>query len=92
MGLSTVGILARTLIEAGWSCAIPVVIASCVSQSGERRIATTLDVLAHPVTKLDLRGPALLIIGEVAGMDAAGLVEHIEQSTPPAAAREVAHA
>jgi len=91
MGLSTTGTLAHTLIEAGWSCAMPVIIASRISQPGERRIATTLDVLAHPSTKLDLSGPALLVIGEVAGMDAAGLVKRIEQIIP-AVPREVVHA
>lgn len=90
MGLSTSGMLARTLIGSGWSSAMPVIVASCISQAGERRIATTLDVLADPATKLDLTGPALLIIGEVAGLDAAGAVEHLAQ--PISNLREVAHA
>jgi uroporphyrin-III C-methyltransferase/precorrin-2 dehydrogenase/sirohydrochlorin ferrochelatase len=84
MGLSTSGVLARTLLEAGWSRAMPVIVASRISQSGERRIATTLDVLANPATKLDLTGPALLIIGEVAGLDAAGAIERLfEHAVPP---------
>ena len=84
MGLSTSGVLAQTLIQSGWSPAMPVIVASRISQSGERRIATTLDVLANPATKLDLTGPALLIIGEVAGLDAAGAIErHFEHAAPP---------
>jgi uroporphyrin-III C-methyltransferase/precorrin-2 dehydrogenase/sirohydrochlorin ferrochelatase len=77
MGLSTSGALARRLLDAGWSPAMPIVIASRISQAGERRIATTLDVLAEPSTELGLTGPALLIVGEVAGLDMAGLVERL---------------
>lgn len=51
---------------------MPVLLASRVSQEGERRIAGTLDDLASSATRLDLSGPVLLIIGEVAGLDAAG--------------------
>ena len=92
MGLSTSGDLARTLIDAGWSPAMPVIIASRISQPGERRIAITLDVLAAPSTKLDLTGPALLIVGEVAGLDAAGIVERLAQQVPQQDHIEVVHA
>ena len=93
MGLATSRVLAQTLIDAGWSPAMPVIIASRISQAGERRIATTLDVLAAPSTVLDLTGPALMIIGEVAGLDAAGAVERIGQLQTLAPVRnEVAHA
>lgn len=92
MGLSTSGVLARTLIQSGWSPAMPVIVASRISQAEERRIATTLDALAAPATKLDLTGPALLIIGEVAGLDAAGVVERLAQHVPVSNLREVVHA
>lgn len=92
MGLATSRVLAQTLIDAGWSPAMPVVIASRISQPDERRIATTLDVLAENSTKLDLTGPALLIIGEVAGLDAAGAIERIVQHAPLVAYHEVAYA
>ena len=92
MGLSTSGVLARTLIASGWSPAIPVIVASRISQAGEQRIATTLDVLADPATMLGLTGPALLIIGEVAGLDAAGTIEHLAQHIPISDLREGAHA
>jgi uroporphyrin-III C-methyltransferase/precorrin-2 dehydrogenase/sirohydrochlorin ferrochelatase len=71
---------------------MPVIIASRVSQPGERRIAITLDVLAAPSTKLDLTGPALLIVGEVAGLDAAGIVERLAQQVPQQDHIEVVHA
>ncbi len=92
MGLATSGVLARTLIDAGWSPAMPVILAARVSQEGERRISTTLDVLASPATRLDLSGPVLLIIGEVAGLDAAGAIERLARRAPQADHREVAHA
>ena len=92
MGLATSGALARTLIDAGWSPTMPVILASRVSQDGERRIATTLDVLASSATRLDLSGPVLLIIGEVAALDAAGAIERIAQRLPQAEHREVARA
>jgi uroporphyrin-III C-methyltransferase/precorrin-2 dehydrogenase/sirohydrochlorin ferrochelatase len=91
MALSTSGVLARTLIGSGWSPALPVIIASRISQAGERRIATALDVLADPATKIDLTGPALLIIGEVAGLDAAGALECLAQHAPISDLREGAH-
>jgi len=92
MGLATSRALAEKLLRAGWSPAIPVLVASRVSQSGERRIATTLDVLADRSTTLDLSGPALLIIGEVAGLDAAGAVERIERAMSRSDRSEAAHA
>jgi uroporphyrin-III C-methyltransferase/precorrin-2 dehydrogenase/sirohydrochlorin ferrochelatase len=92
MGLATSGLLARTLIDAGWSPAMPVLLASRVSQEGERRIAGTLDDLASSATRLDLSGPVLLIIGEVAGLDAAGAIERLVGRMPQVEHREVAHA
>jgi uroporphyrin-III C-methyltransferase/precorrin-2 dehydrogenase/sirohydrochlorin ferrochelatase len=92
MGLTTSSVLAKALIDAGWSPAIPVLIASRVSQEGERRLATALDVLASSSTKLDLTGPALLIIGEVAGFAAAGSIERVPQSVARIASSEVAYA
>lgn len=92
MGFATSSVLARTLIDSGWSPAMPVILASRVSQEGERRIATTLDVLASSSTKIDLSGPVLLIIGEVAGLDVAGAIERIARHVPQPDRREVAHA
>lgn len=92
MGLATSGALARELLDAGWSPAMPVIVASRISQAGERRIAITLDVLAARTTALDLMGPALLIIGEVAGLDVAGAIERIAQHVPHVDRSEVAHA
>lgn len=82
MGLSTSGILARTLFDAGWSPATPIIAVSRVTQHGERRVATTLDVLADDAHKLELEGPTLLIVGEVAGLAAAGAIERLARDVP----------
>jgi uroporphyrin-III C-methyltransferase/precorrin-2 dehydrogenase/sirohydrochlorin ferrochelatase len=71
---------------------MPIVIASRISQAGERRIATTLDVLAEPSTELGLTGPALLIVGEVAGLDMAGLVERLTHRTVHSTSGALAYA
>ena len=80
MGLSTARQLAGKLLASGWSPATPVIAAANVSQSGERRISTSLDVLA--AERLNLEGPTLLVIGEVASLDPAGRIERLERSEP----------
>jgi len=44
-------------------------------RDNERRVATTLAELAAEPERLQLKSPAILIFGEVAGLPAAGLVE-----------------
>lgn len=86
MAVATAGALAQALIDAGWSCATPVVAVERASRETERRVQTTLDVMAHAPERLHLKGPALLICGEIAGLTPAGSVEvvaskDIEQTT-----------
>jgi uroporphyrin-III C-methyltransferase / precorrin-2 dehydrogenase / sirohydrochlorin ferrochelatase len=92
MGLATSAALATTLLDAGWSRATPLIALSRVSQAGERRVSTTLDVLASHPDGLGLTGPTLLIIGEVASLAAAGVVERLTETAPSQRPREVAHA
>lgn len=82
MGLATSAILAERLISAGWSPKTPVIAVARATQQGERRIGTTLDVLAAREGLADLTGPALLIVGEVASLDAAGAVERLQHALP----------
>ena len=79
MGLSTSGALASRLVESGWPPTTPVLAVARATQEGERRIATTLDGLIASGGALGLSGPTLLIIGEVASLDAAGLVETLDR-------------
>jgi len=47
------------------------------SRDSERRVVTTLADLAAEPEHLQLKSPAVLIFGEVAGLPAAGLVEDV---------------
>lgn len=92
MGLSTAQALATHLIAAGWHATTPVLAVARVSQPDERRIATTLDVVATRTGALTLSGPALLVIGDVASFDVAGHVERIGRLAPVQTERELSHA
>lgn len=81
MGLATAPVLARQLLESGWSPATPVLAIARVTQQGERRIGTTLDVLAHQSTGIALTGPVLIIIGEVASLDPAGEIDTLDNAS-----------
>ncbi len=75
MGLSTGWKLAAALIDAGWSKSTSVVVVARVSQPGERRVALTLGDLAATADGLDLKGPALILIGRIMQHAAAGKLE-----------------
>lgn len=77
MGVATSGALAQALIAAGWSRATPVIAVERASHPEERRVATSLDVIAEDPGRMGLKGPAILIIGEIAGLTPAGAVERI---------------
>ncbi len=66
MGLSTAPMIAAQLIAAGRSRATPVVVVENASRSDQRALTTTLGALPDAVKVLD--GPAILLIGEVAGL------------------------
>jgi uroporphyrin-III C-methyltransferase len=92
MGRSTAGLLAERLIEAGWSPATPVLAVSRVSQPVERRVGTTLDRLHLALDTLGVAGPTLLVIGEVASLDVAGVVERYGDDVSQRSTKELAHA
>ena len=77
MAVSTSGALASMLLAAGWSPATPVIAVEQASHPTERRVVTTLDVLATNSERLDLHKAAVLIVGEVAGLDPAGAVTRL---------------
>jgi len=62
MGLSTAGVIAERLLNAGRDTATPVLVVINASRPDEQRLATTLSGLARAVE--GLAGPALLMIGE----------------------------
>ena len=74
MGLATARRLAKELVRRGWSPAMPVLAISHISQDDERRVLTSLDGIGDDQALDGLSGPTLLIIGEVASLNASGLL------------------
>jgi uroporphyrin-III C-methyltransferase len=68
MGLSTAPRIAARLMAAGRAGSTPVLVVENASLADERRVASTLSGLGEDVKNLD--GPALLVIGEVAALEA----------------------
>ena len=66
MGLSTAPMISRRLIAAGRAASTPVVVVENASRTDQRTVMTTLVDLPDAVRSLD--GPAILLIGDVAGL------------------------
>jgi uroporphyrin-III C-methyltransferase / precorrin-2 dehydrogenase / sirohydrochlorin ferrochelatase len=77
MGVSTAGIIAKRLLEAGFRPGLPVIAVENASRDDERRVRATIAELAETPERLGLKSPAVLLFGEVAGLPAAGMVETI---------------
>jgi uroporphyrin-III C-methyltransferase / precorrin-2 dehydrogenase / sirohydrochlorin ferrochelatase len=92
MGLATAGMLATTLIDAGWSPATPIIAIERASQPNERRVATSLDRLAQDAKCLGLSGPTLLLVGEITSLPAAGPIIHLDRMPVQAQQPEAAFA
>ncbi|MFZ4807527.1 MAG: uroporphyrinogen-III C-methyltransferase [Hyphomicrobiaceae bacterium] len=83
MGISTAGVLAERLIACGWAGTTPVVAVERATSFDERRVATTLASLAADPQRLGLGGQSLMLIGEVAGLPLAGVVERFALGEKP---------
>ena len=90
MAIATAHLLADALTSAGWNTSCPVLVVENASLQYERRVRTTIAGLANGRSTLGLKGPAVMLIGEVAGLDVAGSV--IEEHEASAHTRELAHA
>ena len=77
MGVTTAATIAQKLLDAGFRPELPVIAVENASRDDERRVGTTIAALAGHPESLGLRSPAVLIFGEVAGLQAAGVVEDI---------------
>ncbi len=66
MGVSTAGLIAGRLIDAGRAASTPALIVENASRADERRFLTTLAGLAGAAE--GLKGPALLMVGEAMAM------------------------
>ena len=78
MGTSVADELAAQLLAAGWQPSCPVLVVENASRPDERRFRTTVGELAEAPRRLGLAGPAILLIGEVAGLPVAEPVEALE--------------
>ncbi len=77
MGVTTAGVVAKKLLDAGFAPSLPVIGVENASREDERRVAATIaDLAAHP-ERLGLKSPAILIFGQVASLPAHGLIEDI---------------
>jgi uroporphyrin-III C-methyltransferase/precorrin-2 dehydrogenase/sirohydrochlorin ferrochelatase len=77
MGVTTAGVIAKKLLEAGFAPSLPVLAVENASREDERRVAATIADLATNPERLGLNSPAILIFGEVAGLPAYGIVEDV---------------
>ncbi len=77
MGVTTAGVIANRLLEAGFRPGLPVIAVENASREDERRVRATIAELAENSARLGLESPAVLIFGEIAGLPAAGVVETI---------------
>ncbi|HEX7531770.1 MAG TPA: SAM-dependent methyltransferase, partial [Methyloceanibacter sp.] len=77
MGVTTAGAIASKLLAAGFAASLPVIAVENASREDERRVAATIAHLAANPERLNLKSPAILIFGEVAGLPAHGMVEDI---------------
>ncbi len=71
MGVETAPVIARKLIAAGLAPATPIAIVENGTRAEEVRVFGTLAELPYLISEEGITGPALLIIGEVAGLPAA---------------------
>lgn len=70
MAVRTADSLASALLDAGWPGTCPVLAVENVSRPEERQLLATIGDLAQGAAALGLTGPAVLLIGEVAGLAA----------------------
>ncbi len=77
MGVTTAGVIAKRLLEAGFRPGLPVIAVESASREDERRVRATIAELAEAPERLGLNSPAVLIFGEIAGLPASGVVETI---------------
>ena len=68
MGVGTSAVISEKLIEAGQDADVPVAVIENGTRENEIRVFGRLRDLPNLITDNEIKGPALLIIGEVAGL------------------------
>ena len=75
MGLGRLEKLAQELVEAGKSSSCPAAVIENGSLPGQRTVRGTLADIAGKAKEANLRTPAVIVVGETAGVDLSGLPE-----------------
>jgi uroporphyrin-III C-methyltransferase/precorrin-2 dehydrogenase/sirohydrochlorin ferrochelatase len=68
MGVGTSAAIAENIIRAGRAPSTPVAVIENGTRANEIRVYGTLSELPHLIQRAGIKGPALLVIGEVAGL------------------------
>ncbi len=87
MGVGTSAAISEKLIQAGRAPSTPIAVIENGTRDNEIRVYGTLAELPHLIQRAGIKGPALLIIGEVAGIPAEALSSTRERGEVPAGRR-----
>jgi len=71
MGVSTIGTIARLLMEGGLAAETPVAVLMAASTPQERSLIATLDTVETEVERQNFAAPALIVIGKIVSMQSA---------------------
>ncbi|MEM7330356.1 MAG: siroheme synthase CysG [Pseudomonadota bacterium] len=75
MGVGTASTIAEKLIQAGRASSTPVAVIENGTREDEIRVFGSLAELPHLITRAGIKGPALLVIGEVSAIPAEALAK-----------------
>lgn len=75
MGVGTAPTISEKLIHAGRASSTPVAVIENGTRANEIRVFGTLAELPHLITRAGIKGPALLVIGEVSAIPAEALAQ-----------------
>ncbi|MEH6808089.1 MAG: siroheme synthase CysG [Hyphomonas oceanitis] len=79
MGVGTSATIAEKIIAAGRAPSTPVAVIENGTRDNEIRVFGTLAELPHLIQRAGIKGPALLVIGEVAGLPAEAITQAFKE-------------
>ena len=79
MGVGTSATIAEKIIAAGRAPSTPVAVIENGTRENEIRVFGTLAELPHLIQRAGIKGPALLVIGEVAGLPAEAIAQAFKE-------------
>ena len=80
MGVGTAPTISEKLIHAGRANSTPVAVIENGTRPNEIRVFGTLAELPHLIARAGIKGPALLVIGEVSAIPAEALAQHSSEA------------